>query len=128
MARGLQGQDGEDLRSAQARLPARPPERRHGLRRTIHADDDPPDTGIYCHDDPYQFATTDPPGRPATAFSSGLLQPLLTVSDPRPGDGVLTRGANRFCGGAAHIRGTRGYRTVIGHLGEMDHLTVLSHQ
>jgi hypothetical protein len=24
--------------------------------------------------------------------------------------------------------GARGYRTVIGHLGEMDHVTVLSHE
>src|SRR5947207_9541132 len=99
MARGLQGQYGEDLRGAQARFPARPPERRHGLRGAIHADDNPPDTGLYCHDDPYQFATADPPGRPATAFLSGFLQSLLTVSDPRPGEGLLTRGTNCFCNG-----------------------------
>src|SRR5215813_14143909 len=127
MTRGLQGQYGEDLRGAQARFPARPPERRHGLRRAIHADDDPPDTGLYCHDDPYQFATSDPPGRPATAFLSGFLQPLLTVSDPRPGDGLLTRGANRFYG-AARLPGARDYRTVIGHLSEMGHVTVLPHE
>jgi hypothetical protein len=29
---------------------------------------------------------------------------------------------------AAHLPGARGYRTVIGYLGEMDHLTVLSPQ
>ena len=90
------GRSFADLRGAQARFPARPPERRHGLRGAIHADDDPPDTGLSCHDDPYQFANSDPPGRPATAFLSGFLQPLLTVSDPRPGEGLLTRGANAF--------------------------------
>src|SRR5216683_813506 len=47
---GLQGHHGQDLGRAQARLPACPSEGGHGLRGAVDADDDTPDTGIYCHD------------------------------------------------------------------------------
>src|SRR5689334_18926045 len=99
MTRGLQGQHGHNLRGSQARFPPPPPNPSRGPRGPPPPDADPPGTGLYCHDDPYQFATSDPPGRPATAFLPGFLQPLLTVSDPRPGEGLLTRGAYCFCGG-----------------------------
>ena len=50
MTRGFQGQHGQDLRGAQARLAARPSERGHGLRGTIDADDDTPNAGVERRD------------------------------------------------------------------------------